>query len=141
MIWTLSLLFLSGATDVLDGWVARARNEVSELGKALDPLADKLVIFSTLLGLSWWGLPAWMLVVYFVKETMQVLAGVFLLKKVNQLIPANWWGKSSTVIFFIGFVGFFWNQFLGTLMIGVAILVSIYALYTYYQAYLLLKKD
>jgi cardiolipin synthase (CMP-forming) len=140
IIWTLVLLFLSGSTDVIDGWVARARNEISEIGKALDPVADKSVILGTLLGLTWWGLPIWMVLVYLIKETFQVLAGVFLFRKFNQLIPANYWGKSSTLTFFLGFGIFIWSHIAGTIIIGFATLLSIYALFTYYQAFVKLKK-
>jgi cardiolipin synthase (CMP-forming) len=139
--WVLILLFLAAASDVSDGWVARARNEVSELGKALDPLADKLVILGTLLGLTNWGLPLWMVLVYLAKELFQVLAGVFLFQRIKQLIPSNRWGKSSTVAFFLGFGCFIWNSFAGTLIIGLATIISIYALYTYYLAFLKLKNQ
>jgi cardiolipin synthase len=137
---TLILLFLAAGTDMADGWAARARNEVSELGKALDPLADKLVIFAALLGLTWWGLPVWMVFVYLIKEVFQVLAGIFLIRKVKQLIPANRWGKSSTVTFFLGFGIFFLNHLAGTLIIGLAILLAAYALFTYYQAFVNLNR-
>jgi Phosphatidylglycerophosphate synthase len=139
IIGTLILLFLAGSTDVLDGWVARARNEISELGKALDPLADKLVILGTLAGLTWWGLPVWMVLVYLVKESLQVIAGVFLLRKVKQLIPSNRWGKSSTFFFFLGFGVFFLHHLTGEILIGLAILLAIYALFTYYRAFVKLK--
>jgi cardiolipin synthase (CMP-forming) len=140
IIWALVLLIISGGTDMIDGWVARARNEVSELGKALDPIADKLVILGTLLGLTWWGLPAWMVLVYLVKESFQVLTGVYLLRRYNRLIPANYWGKSSTLTFFLGFGIFFFSQIAGTIIIGCATLLSIYALFTYYQVFEKFKK-
>ena len=141
IIWTLILLFLSGSTDVIDGWVARSHNKVSESGKALDPLADKLVILGTLVGLTWWGLPTWMVLVYLIKETFQVLTGVFLFRKFNQLIPANYWGKSSTLTFFFGFGIFFVSHLTGIIIIGLATLLSIYALFTFvYQAFKKLKK-
>ena len=130
------LLLLAGITDIADGWVARRFHQVSELGKALDPLTDKLVIFATLLGLSWWGLPLWLVILYFAKEAFQVLAGFLLFRKYQQLIPSNIWGKSSTVLFFIGFTLFFiCNRQMGMMVITVATLDSIYALFTYYQAF------
>jgi cardiolipin synthase (CMP-forming) len=139
--WMFILLFLAGSSDVVDGWVARARNEVSELGKALDPLADKLVILGTLFGLTWWGFPVWMVFVYLAKELIQVAAGAFLIRKVKQLIPSNVWGKSSTGIFFLGFGIFYLHHFVGELCIGLAILLAIYAMITYYLAFIKLKAD
>ncbi len=140
VIWALILLLIAGLTDVADGWAARSRNEVSELGKILDPLADKLVTGGVLLALTVkWGLPAWMVLVYLAKELIQVGAGAFLVKRLKQVIPANQWGKSATCIFFLGFGLFFLHKTIGQLVIGLAILTSIYALYTYYLAYLKLR--
>lgn len=140
VFWVVIMLLLAGCTDIADGWVARSLHQVSELGKALDPLADKLVIFGTLLGLTWWGLPLWMVLVYLVKEGLQILAGFVLLRKWRQLISSNFWGKSSTVIFFIGFASFFIKPILGMIFIGLAIADSIYALFTYYQAFVRMEQ-
>jgi len=134
------LLALAGLSDVLDGWVARSRSEVSELGKILDPLTDKMTIFSMLLGMNQsWKLPLWILLAYFVKEVLQIASGVYLFKNFRQLIPANRWGKSSTLGFFLGFLLFFINTAVGITIISVAFLVSVYAFYTYYREYLVLK--
>jgi cardiolipin synthase len=141
IFWMLFMLFIAGCTDVADGWIARSFHQVSELGKALDPLADKLVIFGTLLGLTWWGLPVWLVLIYLAKEGLQVLAGLFLLRKCRQLIPSNFWGKSSTVFFFFGFALFVIKPIIGIILIGLATLDSIYALFTYYQAYIRMKQD
>lgn len=136
------LLALAGVSDILDGWAARSRNEVSELGKILDPLTDKMTIFSMLLGLfQSWKLPWWMLLAYLVKEVLQIAASVYLFKNFRQLIPANQWGKSSTLGFFIGFLVFFINPVIGIVILTVAFVVSVYAFYTYYREYLVLKRN
>ena len=122
LIWAAALVGLAGLTDLADGYTARKRNEVSELGKMLDPLADKLLVVLILLAFAArWSLPGWMVGIYFAKELLQV--------------PANRWGKTATFSFFLGF-GLYWlSQKLGTLIIGIAIAISIYAFYTYYQTY------
>lgn len=142
VVWALILLLIAGLTDVADGWVARSRDEVSELGKILDPLADKLVTGGVLLALTVeWGLPVWMVVVYIAKELIQVGAGAFVVKEIKQVIPANRCGKNATVAFFLGFGLFFVHKVIGQVVIAAAILMSIYALYTYYLAYLRLKES
>jgi cardiolipin synthase len=88
-----------------------------------------------------WGLPGWMVVVYIAKELVQVGAGVLLVKRIKQVIPANRWGKNATFAFFLGFGLFFIHKVTGQLVIGLAIVISIYALYTYYLAYLKLKES
>lgn len=142
VVWALILLLVAGLTDVADGWAARSRNEVSELGKILDPLADKLVTGGVLLALTVkWGLPVWMVLVYIAKELIQVGAGAVLVKKIKQVIPANRYGKNATVAFFLGFGLFFASKTAGQIVIGVAIMLSIYALYTYYLTYQKLKQS
>ena len=59
--WAVALLFASGATDFLDGLLARRWNQVSRLGQLLDPAADRLYILSTLLGLAYRGVIPWWL--------------------------------------------------------------------------------
>jgi cardiolipin synthase len=142
VVWALILLLVAGLTDVVDGWAARSRNEVSELGKILDPLADKLVTGGVLLALTVkWGLPGWMVVVYIAKELIQVGAGTLLVKQMKQVIPANRCGKNATVAFFLGFGLFFIHKIIGQIAIAIAILMSIYALYTYYLEYLKMKQQ
>ena len=142
VVRALILLLIAGLTDVADGWAARSRNEVSKLGKILDPLADKLVTGGVTLGLGVkWGLPLWMVVVYLVKELIQLGAGAYVLKTLKQVIPANRFGKNATVTFFLGFVLFFAHKTVGQLVIALAILASIHAFYTYYLAYLKLKEE
>lgn len=141
LVWVCIFLTIAGISDLLDGWVARARHEVTELGKALDPVGDKLVIAATLLALISWGLPFWMVLIYILKEIIQVVAGFFMLKKVRQLIPANQWGKFSTFTFFVGFaVFFFWQHWIGAIILGIAVLLSFYALFTYYREYRKIKQ-
>lgn len=139
--WGLGLLMLAGFTDILDGWVARSRNEVSELGKALDPVADKLIILTALIALIGRGLPLWLVGIYLVKEIIQVLGGAWLIRSCRRLIPANWWGKSGTVSFFAGFILFFLYKPLSIVVLSIAVLLSIGAFYTYAQEFLKMRKE
>src|SRR6476619_3770 len=60
--WALTVLALSGVSDYLDGKIARRFGMVSRVGQLLDPLADRLYILSTLLGLAWRDIIPWWLV-------------------------------------------------------------------------------
>jgi len=60
--WALLVLMLSGVSDYLDGKIARHYNQVTRVGQLLDPLADRLYILSTLLGLAWREIIPWWLV-------------------------------------------------------------------------------
>ncbi|MEY4328085.1 MAG: hypothetical protein RIR71_755, partial [Actinomycetota bacterium] len=61
MFWALAVLAFAGASDWLDGQIARRFNQVTELGRVLDPAADRLYIFASLIGLVINGnIPAWL---------------------------------------------------------------------------------
>ena len=91
------LLIIAGITDIGDGWVARRYNQVSRLGKILDPLADKIFLTCLLGGLVLWrDLPLWLLGMLFVRDLAIVLVGGLLLRSHGLVIAANRWGKYTT---------------------------------------------
>ena len=66
-------LTLSGITDILDGFIARKFNLITNFGKLIDPLADKATQISTLIALLFAGIiPDWILIVVFIKETIMI---------------------------------------------------------------------
>ncbi len=92
------LLLIAGVTDIGDGWVARRYNQVSRLGKILDPLADKIFLTCLLGGLVFWrDLPLWLLGMLFARDVAIVLVGGLLLRSQGLVIAANRWGKYTTV--------------------------------------------
>ncbi|MDE2814352.1 MAG: CDP-alcohol phosphatidyltransferase family protein [Gemmatimonadota bacterium] len=92
------LLLIAGITDIGDGWVARRYNQVSRLGKILDPLADKIFLACLLGGLVLWrDLPLWLLGMLFVRDLGIVLVGGLLLRLQGLVIAANRWGKYTTL--------------------------------------------
>jgi len=99
----------------------------------LDPLADKLVTAFTLAGLVlWYNLPVWIGVVYLVKEAVQLAGGLVFLRRRKKVPTSNVWGKTATVLFFIGFfLHYFFRPQWGGLLILPGLAVSIFALCTY----------
>lgn len=96
-LWALAVLMVSGFTDYLDGKVARAYGLVSRLGQLLDPLADRLYILSTLLGLAWRHfIPWWLVAVLVVRELFVLSLGPVL--KIHRLPipPVHFIGKAAT---------------------------------------------
>lgn len=99
---TAGLLLLSGITDVADGIIARAFNMVSELGKALDPIADKLtqaVVLVCLISKFPYVLAA--VVVFAVKEILNGLGNLRLMRSTGKVHGALWHGKISTALLYI----------------------------------------
>ena len=93
-----ALLFLAAAiTDTLDGYLARRRGMVTTLGKFLDPLADKLLIVTTLIALiPARGIPVWMVIVIVGREiAVTGLRGIAVSQ--DFVISASTWGKYKTV--------------------------------------------
>ena len=89
--------FLVGMTDILDGRLARSRKEITELGKFLDPVADKLLVGSALVGLSLLGdLPWWITAVILGRELAVTLLRLFVVRLGGRIIPASRGGKLKT---------------------------------------------
>ncbi len=89
----LAVLTVSGVSDYLDGKIARRFGLVSRVGELLDPIADRLYIFSTLLGLAWRDIIPWWLV------AVLVLREVFL---VGIIATARWGGLTEMPVHFVG---------------------------------------
>jgi len=99
--WTLILLLISGATDIIDGIIARCFKMVSDLGKALDPIADKLTQMAMLLCLV--SRFRYMLVPFVVLVTKEIISGtinLLTIKKTHIVLGAVWHGKLTTVLLY-----------------------------------------
>ncbi|WP_029505147.1 CDP-alcohol phosphatidyltransferase family protein [Lachnoclostridium phytofermentans] len=97
-----SFLLIAGITDLLDGYIARKFNQVTELGKAIDPIADKLTQTAILLCTMFRVKGMFLLVILFaVKECTMGICGFLLLKRNKKLDGAMWFGKVSTAVFYV----------------------------------------
>ncbi len=101
--WAIFTLVLSGLTDMFDGLIARKCNQISEIGKVLDPTADKLTQVTVVLCLTLRIPRLWPLfAVCFVKELLQSIgAALLLFRKQSPVQSARWYGKISTVVFYL----------------------------------------
>lgn len=96
----LALLGIAMFTDAVDGPIARARNEVSSLGKLLDPIADKLLIDGTALTLSRYrGFPAWITTLLILRDVVIFGGGMLIYRRKSQIVTAHPAGKLTTVAF------------------------------------------
>lgn len=93
----LAIFVIASLTDLLDGKIARKYNLVTNFGKFMDPLADKLLVCSALIGLTWHGIvPAWMTIIVIGREF--IISGFRLIASdKGVVIAASWWGKLKTV--------------------------------------------
>lgn len=106
-----AVLLLSCFTDILDGYIARHYNMISNFGKVYDPFADKLMQITVIVCLAISGIiPWWIIAVIICKEiAMIVIGGILYIKKI--VVYSRWYGKASTVIFYIAMTAItIWNN-------------------------------
>lgn len=97
------VMIVAALTDVFDGKIARKFNMVSNLGKILDPIADKLsqmAIVIILIVKFWDGYLKYILFLFIVKELLMIIGGTVLLSKGMRPVAAEVWGKAATVVFY-----------------------------------------
>ena len=101
----LVIFTISAITYILDGYIARKYNYITDIGKLIDPLADKLTQIFLLLALSILNiLPWWILAIVFVKECVMVISASFLYKRKEVVVYSKWYGKLATVLFYLAIV-------------------------------------
>lgn len=100
-LYAAAVVFISGVTDFLDGLIARKFNMITDLGKLIDPLADKLtqasLIFILVVKIKWMFL---LLTLFIIMQLFLLTAGLAMLKKGKKLNGAKWFGKISTTVFY-----------------------------------------
>ena len=101
--WAFVVLALSAVTDYLDGMIARSLGQISRLGQLLDPLADRLYIAATLLGLAIRGIIPWWLVVVLLARDLVLAVALALLKRRGITgLPVHFLGKAATFCLLCG---------------------------------------
>jgi len=136
----LIIFTISALTDVLDGYIARKYNYITDIGKLMDPLADKLTQVALLLSLTILKiLPWWIFAIVFVKELVLVISASVLYSKKDVVVYSKWYGKLATTLFYLAIVcSLLINQFNINLAFRVdlylyylAILATVFALIMY----------
>lgn len=95
---TFALCLLAALTDVLDGELARRRNEISEFGKVIDPLADKVFVATMVVILLLKGtLPIWFAGVVLGRDLVILLGGLYIERRTGKVLPSNYPGKIAVV--------------------------------------------
>lgn len=130
------VLAVSGLTDMLDGFIARKYKMITDLGKILDPLADKLTQVMVCLCLTIRKRELFLLLVIFIlKEVIMLVGGVVLLHRNHKIEGAQWFGKINTIVFYavmIGIISFpSLPQWSIWLMVGFSLLLMIFSFFKY----------
>lgn len=138
-----AILIISGISDLVDGYIARKFNQITNLGKILDPVADKLFHFSTIICFYISDIvDLWLVVLIFIKEAILAIGGLVFYKKNQTVIAAKWYGKVASSLFFFTFVVAFFVDYKKELfyttgkiiimsLFMLSLAVSIYAMINY----------
>lgn len=130
MILALVVFILASITDYIDGQIARKFNQVSDFGKFLDPLADKLLTIAAMTMFCQWGrMPAWALMIVLTREFAVTGLRLVAVGK-GKVIAAGWSGKVKTAATMIGLC--FWMAFpsvtiLGAVIVAVIVITTVYS--------------
>lgn len=101
-VLAVAVYLVAFVTDIADGWIARHFNQVTQLGRILDPLADKLMTFVVIICITVAGIiPFWAVVVFFCKELAMAIGGWLMYRAAGDVISSNWLGKAATGVFFV----------------------------------------
>jgi len=96
-------------TDMVDGWIARRFNQVTEFGQLFDPLVDKIFQITTAVMMFMVGrIPLWVPAFMIIRETLMILGGWYLLKERNTVVYSDIFGKAATFFYVVAFGFLFW---------------------------------
>ena len=139
----LAIFAAASLTDMLDGYLARKLNQITDFGKLFDPLADKLMVLSALVCQAVTGVFPWAAVIVVAcKELVMVLGGLFMLSR-DVVVYSNIVGKAAQVCFILSLIlSFFhvplaeWGTRLDLILLWITVGLAILAMVVYAAEYL-----
>ncbi len=149
VIPALIVFLIAGATDIIDGYLARRYNWITNLGKILDPVADKSMQITVLICLFIKEyIPWWFLVAFVVKEIATLAMGAIVIKRRSVTVVSKWYGKLTVCLFYATIaVSILFKEFLlglGNWRILIyipAVFFAIFSFFAYVKHYAWLKRE
>lgn len=145
-----AILTASGLSDCFDGLLARKLNQVSDLGKLLDPVADKLTLVAVAVCICiMLPIVIPLMIILALKDLLMLCGGLYMIKKGIKPPAAKWYGKVGTIVFYfsvclIVFLKAFYqieSDILTIVLMSLTAITMIFALVKYFQLFLKLKKE
>ena len=111
--WIMNAIFIiASITDKLDGYIARSRNQVTTVGKFLDPLADKILVLAALVILVEYDkLPAWIPIIVLAREFIVSGYRLLAVEKGGKVVAASIWGKLKTATTMVAIIFVFLDKY------------------------------
>lgn len=144
------IIIISGVSDALDGFIARKFNQITDLGKMLDPLADKLTLIAIMICIViLFPIVLPVVIILIIKDVIMMIGASVLLKSDIKPPAARWYGKIGTIMFyfsvalivFLKAVFDYENPILSLILLGVTAAMMIFALIEYFMVFRKLKDD
>lgn len=138
----ISLALLAVITDYADGYFARRRNETSELGKVLDPVADKVAVALGAIALYQdYGLPLWILLLIILRDVLILLGSIILIGRLEKVTPSEFPGKVAvTVISFLLLSYLLEVEFIQQTLLVCTLIAVIFSFVSYFIKFLRIHK-
>ncbi|MFD2331415.1 CDP-alcohol phosphatidyltransferase family protein [Cohnella sp. GCM10020058] len=135
-IWALIVVFAAGLTDMLDGYIARRSGLVTQIGIMLDPLADKLMMLAVVGALLADGDIPWAAAgAMAFREVGMIATGTFFHFRGKRTVPANSYGKLTTVIYYLAIVLLILDQPGGVVALWIAVGLSFLTSFVYFTSF------
>ena len=132
----LLVLALAGATDILDGYLARKYQWVTDLGTMLDPLADKLMMLSVIVSFVIDGRISWLAAALLIfRDLGMILVSVFYVSRGKKTVPATVWGKATTVLYYVVLVALFFEWRMAHELVWIMIVLAFGTTLTYLRQF------
>lgn len=136
--WALAVFLIASLTDLLDGYIARKCQLITNFGKLMDPLADKLMVCTALICQGISGVIPWAaIIIVMVKELLMVIGGAFMLKN-DVVVYSNMLGKTAMCFFVAALVlSFFHAEFVAlggqadSIVLYIAVTLTVLAMLNY----------
>ncbi len=148
-IWASIIIIVSGLTDCADGIIARKFKQISDFGKLIDPVADKLTLLAVGVGICIICPEViTVMVILIIKDILMIIGGITLIKNHIKPPQARWYGKIGTVFFYISVctivvfkIADITVPYLSVIMLSVTAVTMIFALVKYFLLFMELVKN
>jgi len=133
------VIFIS---DYLDGYIARHFNQISELGKILDPIGDKISFAIVLIVLYLKGsAPLWLVSLVIARDLAIFISSIFVTRKYNQVLPSNMVGKITVNVLSVLVLAYIFSiKILVSIFTPIMVFFIIFSIYSYTKRYFSMKK-
>jgi cardiolipin synthase (CMP-forming) len=134
-IWAMIIYIFAAATDLVDGYIARKFNQISNVGKVMDPIADKLMTITALVCmLLHQYLTIGVLIVIIIKEALMVIGGILIYFVFKKVVYANLYGKIAAGAYFLAIMLLFLHDYVkpaDAIFMYVAVALNVISIFQY----------